>query len=611
MNKIEQFRITGMTISGFKSYEGPTELTFGDPTVITGGNGRGKTSIADAIAFVVTGLPFFGERGIDRLHNESNPDVSIQMRFVDERGAAHELTRTRRKNRMTITYDGYEIRQLDLTDLFGERDVFLSILNPLYFIEELGEDGKNLLERYLPLIPQEMILAQLAEPVRASLKDEFLLSPDAYLKRRREEIRGLEERITYLGGQRDLAAAQEEQQQKTRLELADQLDGLKAEIAALEEKQFAGLDVERMQERLVELSRRYDETAQDVHGDASEQQKALQELRERIIRRQTEQYQSKFTQPMAEAYARVNDLGARYQREMASYKAFHAGMECPTCHRSVTEQTLPEVQTAIKKTLSELYAAGTEQRNQLNELQELDRKAMETFEQFKGEDLRRWEAEISVLEQSCAERSRSGAAESSLIRNEIQSLTTELEYGKLTQAEYDRLSACREECREVEAKLSALESMTAEEPSDLGGEIRQAQDRIGEIKRIMTNVIAYISKRAELTFSQLRMNKVEISLYDVVKSTGEVKDTFKFTYGGRRYDRLSLSEKIRAGMEVSELMKRLTGRNYPTFVDNMESVDDLANVRPTGQVIMAKCVGNAPLQVRPIKPVVYVEQQAA
>ena len=611
MKKIEQFQIIGMTISGFKSYEGPTELTFGDPTVITGGNGRGKTSIADAIAFAVTGLPFFGERGIDRLHNESNPDVSIQMRFVDERGAAHELTRTRRKNRMTITYDGYEIRQLDLTDLFGERDVFLSILNPLYFIEELGEDGKNLLERYLPLIPQEMILAQLAEPVRASLKDEFLLSPDAYLKRRREEIRGLEERITYLGGQRDLAAAQEEQQQKTRLELADQLDGLKAEIAALEEKQFAGLDVERMQERLVELSRRYDETAQDVHGDASEQQKALQELRERIIRRQTEQYQSKFTQPMAEAYARVNDLGARYQREMASYKAFHAGMECPTCHRSVTEQTLPEVQAAIKKTLSELYAAGTEQRNQLTELQELDRKAMETFEQFKGEDLRRWEAEISVLEQSCAERSRSGAAESGLIRDEIQNLTTELEYGKLTQAEYDRLGACREECREVEAKLFALESMTAEEMSDLGGEIRQAQDRIGEIKRIMTNVIAYISKRAELTFSQLRMNKVEISLYDVVKSTGEVKDTFKFTYGGRRYDRLSLSEKIRAGMEVAELMKRLTGRNYPTFVDNMESVDDLANVRPTGQVIMAKCVSNAPLQVRPIKPVVCVEQQAA
>ena len=107
------------------------------------------------------------------------------------------------------------------------------------------------------------------------------------------------------------------------------------------------------------------------------------------------------------------------------------------------------------------------------------------------------------------------------------------------------------------------------------------------------------------------MNRVEISLYDVVKSTGEARDTFKFTYNGRRYDRLSLSEKIRAGMEVSELVKRLTGRNYPVFVDNMESVDDLANVRPTGQLIMAKCVNNAPLQVRAVKPIVCMEQQAA
>ena len=31
MKKIEQFQIIGMTISGFKSYEGPTELTFGNP----------------------------------------------------------------------------------------------------------------------------------------------------------------------------------------------------------------------------------------------------------------------------------------------------------------------------------------------------------------------------------------------------------------------------------------------------------------------------------------------------------------------------------------------------------------------------------------------------
>lgn len=611
MKKIEQFQITSLMLSGFKSYEEPTELVFGNPTVITGGNGRGKSSIADAIAFAVTGCPFFGERGIDRLHNENNPDVAIRMCFVDETGTLHELNRTRRKNRMTITYDGYEILQLDLADLFGERDVFLSIFNPLYFIEELGEDGKKLLERYLPTIPHETVLSQLSEPVREHLKNETILSPECSLKRCREEIRGLEERITYLRGQKDLAASQGESHEQAEQELTLQADTLRKEIAELEQRQFSSMDVSDMQERLVELSGRYEEAARDERTDTSKLREQLQTLREKIARREGEQYQSKFTEALAEASARVKDLGVRYQRESAAYKAFHAGMECPACHRSVTEQSLPEVQAALKKVLSELYAAGSEQRAQLIELQEMDKKAADTFAQFKEDDLGKWAAEAAEMEQRCASLAEQASAETERLRAEIQTLTADLEYGNLSQSEYDHLGTCREELRQSEAKIAALQTMTAAQLPDFDREIAQANASIAEIKRKMANVIAYISKRAELTFSQLKMNRVEISLYDVVKSTGEVKDTFKFQYGGRRYDRLSLSEKIRAGMEVSELMKRLTGRNYPVFVDNMESVDDLANVRPTGQIIMAKCVSGAALQVKPIRPIAFAEQRAA
>lgn len=611
MKKIEQFQITSLMLSGFKSYEEPTELVFGNPTVITGGNGRGKSSIADAIAFAVTGCPFFGERGIDRLHNENNPDVAIRMCLVDETGTLHELNRTRRKNRMTITYDGYEIRQLDLADLFGERDVFLSILNPLYFIEELGEDGKKLLERYLPTIPHETVLSQLSEPVREHLKNETILSPEGSLKRCREEIRGLEERITYLRGQKDLAASQGESHEQAEQELTLQADALREEITELEQRQFSGMDVSNMQERLVELSGRYEEAARDERADTSKLREQLQLLREKIARREVEKYQSKFTEALAEASARVKDLGVRYQRENAAYKAFHAGMECPTCHRSVTEQSLPEVQAALKKVLSELYAAGSEQRAQLIELQEMDKKAADTFARFKEDDLGKWAAEAAEMEQRCASLAEQASAETECLRAEIQTLTADLEYGNLSQAEYDRLGTCREELRQSEAKIAALQDMTAAQLPDFDREIAQANANIAEIKRKMADVIAYISKRAELTFSQLKMNRVEISLYDVVKSTGEVKDTFKFQYGGRRYDRLSLSEKIRAGMEVSELMKQLTGRNYPVFVDNMESVDDLANVRPTGQIIMAKCVSGAALQVKPIRPIAFAEQRAA
>lgn len=355
----------------------------------------------------------------------------------------------------------------------------------------------------------------------------------------------------------------------------------------------------------------YEEAARDERADTSKLREQLQLLREKIARREVEKYQSKFTEALAEASARVKDLGVRYQRENAAYKAFHAGMECPACHRSVTEQSLPEVQAALKKVLSELYAAGSEQRAQLIELQEMDKKAADTFAQFKEDDLGKWAAEAAEMEQRCASLAEQASAETERLRAEIQTLTADLEYGNLSQSEYDHLGTCREELRQSEAKIAALQTMTAAQLPDFDREIAQANASIAEIKRKMANVIAYISKRAELTFSQLKMNRVEISLYDVVKSTGEVKDTFKFQYGGRRYDRLSLSEKIRAGMEVSELMKRLTGRNYPVFVDNMESVDDLANVRPTGQIIMAKCVSGAALQVKPIRPIAFAEQRAA
>lgn len=197
------------------------------------------------------------------------------------------------------------------------------------------------------------------------------------------------------------------------------------------------------------------------------------------------------------------------------------------------------------------------------------------------------------------------------LRQQIQTVGAAIEYGNLSQEELDRLAECWEELRQCSAELAAAEKAAGQPPEDIDGQMEQARQKISELKKQVSNAAQYVSKRAEMLFSALKMNRVEISLYDVVKTTGEVKDVFKFTYAGRRYDRLSLSEKIRAGMEVSELMKRLTGRNYPVFVDNMESVDDLANARPTGQVIMAKCVHGAELFVGPLNSTPAAEQQRA
>jgi len=480
--------------------------------------------------------------------------------------------------------------------------VFLSIFNPLYFIEELGEEGKNLLERHLPMIPHETVMAQLSEGTRKALEGEEILSPETYLKKKREEIRELEESIIYLRGQQDQARSQGENREQTVAGLEARLDRLTRELDALEAKRFDGLDRQAMESRLVELSARYDEAARDGSPLDAE----IMEVERKLAARRAEQYQSQYTGQIAETNARLEQLGKQFNTDKKAFQYFKPGMACPTCHRLITEEALGEVRTALEQSAKEALAAGQEQRAQLMELQENDAKARAVFEQWQADD-------VAKLEQQLADLKAGKAADSPAdnLRTQIQQLTADLEYGNLSDTEYARLKECREEARECAAQLAAARAMADEEPDGFDEKIKAVQERITALKKLMSSVAIYVSKRAELTFSALKMNRVEISLYDVVKTTGERKDAFKFTYGGRRYDRLSLSEKIRAGMEVSELMKRLTGRNYPVFVDNMESVDDLANVRPTGQVIMAKCVAGAPLSVRPVKPIAAARPQAA
>ena len=607
MEKIKGFQISSMIVSGFKCYEAPMEITFGNPTIVTGGNGRGKSSLADAIAFAVTGLPFFGERGIDRLHNETNPDLQITMRFTDESGKAHELTRSRQKDRMSITYDGYAIRQTDLNEMFGERDVFLSIFNPLYFIEELGEDGKKLLERYLPPVQQADVLPLLNEQTQQRLSGLKLLSPETFLKNRREEIRTLEQDAVYLSGKLDLAQKQRQSSKELSAELNAQIQDLQREIASLEARRFENVNLEDLQEQLVQASEQYEELSGEAPEvlDTAELDAKLQEFHAKLGARSSEVYQPKYTGPLAEDTAKVQALGKKYQQNAALLKRFQPGTSCPVCRRALSQQEYPAFRQALQAETEKIAADGTQMRSQIAELQEMEQKSQSTFEQFKAEDIERYQSEIGALNQKRKQLQENAAQQNmkrqqalEQLRARIQNLTASIECGTLSPADSERLAerkALLEDCR---VQLAAAQQVLSAAPEDFDERIHKIEQEITEKRIVMKDVILYMSKRAEMTFSKLALNRVKISLYDVVKTTGELKDVFRFTYNGRRYDRLSLSEKIRAGAEVSELVKRLTGRNYPVFFDNMESVDDLSNVRPTGQLILAKCVRNAALSVK-------------
>ena len=620
MNPIKSFSLTGMSTSGFKCFAEKLEIPFFPVTQVTGGNGRGKSSVADAIAFAVTGMPFFGERGVDRLHSERNPDLSVTLRFTDENGDAHELVRNRQKSRCAVFYDGREIRQSDLSVMFGEKDVFLSILNPLYFIEELGDDGKKLLERYLPDVSQEDVMAALPAETREALQGESLLQPDVWLKNRRAEIKGLRERAIYLTGQKDLAAKQREQAAENARTLTETLEGLRKEVSELESRQFNGVDLDDVERRLADLTVQHSEMSKEPPetADTDELDRRIRELEDAQKKQVYSQYAPKYTQDIAAANADAESLLGRYKRERAALNGFQPGTICPTCHRAVTEEELPAVQAELQKFMSEVVKQGKAARARWNQLRREETEAEKAFYDAAAKESARLGGEIQKLEQqraaeiaAVAERNRQHAGQVEELLSQIHNLSATKECGALGADEYERLKVRREEIRDCQARLDAAQGVLNAKQEDYDAQIREIEGQIRDKEEQMKLVVSFAAKKAELLFANLKMNRVAISLYDVVKSTGEAKEAFRFTYDGRLYNRLSLSEKVRAGMEVSELMKRLTGRNYPQFVDNMESVDDLRNVRPTGQVIMAKCVRNTELSVRPAGQERRAAQQAA
>ena len=607
---IKQFRVTRLTISGFKGYADQKTFQFGGMNVISGHMGVGKSSIADAIAFAITGVGFYAGAKIDYLYHQDTRDLLVELEFEDESGKLRTLARHRKDDKMDITLDGVRIGQGDLTTMFGERDLFLSMFNPQYFINVLGSKGRNLLERYLPEVPKAEVLAQLSDQTRALLEKQEFLSAEAYSKQLREQVTDIEKDMVYIQGQIDLHASQQKEQAQELMEAQVRHTQLQERIGELERKRTTGFDGNSMIDRLADLYARYEELQREnpVIADTANLDLQIHAAAEKLARRKADAYQSKYAAALAQAQERIHRLSMEFKRTKHIHDGLTAGVQCPMCRQTITEQTLPQVKGEFAASLRRIQAEGCQLTAQCKEVQELDAKARTVFEQFREDDIAAGEAELEELSgqrkqalEQAEERRNFHQQELERLHSEIQSTELDRECGMLSQEEIEELNRARTEFAGLNAKIEVLSKLVQASPEAAGKQeqdIKQMQASIQQKKELLSALAFYISKRVEINFSKLRMNRVSITLYDVVKSTGEGKDVFRFTYEGRDYICLSHSERIRAGLEVAELIKRLLGVEYPTFIDDVESVPVIDNVRPTGQVFIAKVIKGTALQVQ-------------
>lgn len=102
MDRITEFTITRIKMQGFKAFAQEREFFFRSTSYISGANGQGKTTIADAIAYAFCGVPFWGEKGIDKLMSKGAKQMCVEVEFVNGDGEIYTLVRRKNGNTTSI-----------------------------------------------------------------------------------------------------------------------------------------------------------------------------------------------------------------------------------------------------------------------------------------------------------------------------------------------------------------------------------------------------------------------------------------------------------------------------------------------------------------------------
>lgn len=586
MKNITSMKIIALEMENFRNHTVNERFELGDMTFITGHNGTGKTTMAHAICYVLYGVNYYGLQKIERIINEESNAVKVKLEFMDQDGEVHALVRARKGDKCTLLLDGYSVTNEEIEQNFCDKKLFLSMFNPSFLVETLGEKGRELVLKLLaPISPEEVIEKLPSYSAVLSSIDFKETSPDLLIQSFREDIRRAEQQIDILDGNIQ-TIKQNSENAKAKLDVlyADKRN-TEADIQKLELKQFEGIDA---QELSFEKDMLMEKLSEGTNAGNSEVERLEEKLRAILSRK----YESQFTKPIAQARAEYDANAKQYKSLLERYKKIKVGMKCPTCFTEITESNIGSIKGAVEKSLNEFMELANGAAARGREAVELDNKSKYAFEQNQRNDAEQIKQQIADIKQN------SVTDDTVSLSTQLSEIEHKLSFGNLTESESSELNDLKATLVGITAEIKTLEEFT--DVSKLKDAINQQQSFKEQIEQNTFKVEAvkeYISKRTELMTASLKMPNVTLRLEDVFRTTGEVRNVFKFDYKGRDYNTLSLSEKTLAGIEIASMVRKICGIDCPICIDNTESIAAFNNVPMPTQTILLKFVKGQPLTV--------------
>ncbi|KAA0547548.1 AAA family ATPase [Bacillus sp. BGMRC 2118] len=155
-------RFRHIVLENFKNHKS-LEVQFEDLTNIAGRNGAGKSSIGDAITWILFGTDVMGFSKFDPKPSTDQEAETVVRLLISIDGVDILLGRSQKK---TAKYYINEVPEKatkfnELVSQYFNKDLFLSLFNPIYFSSQSWQDQRSLLLSYVREPLNKEVLEQL------------------------------------------------------------------------------------------------------------------------------------------------------------------------------------------------------------------------------------------------------------------------------------------------------------------------------------------------------------------------------------------------------------------------------------------------------------------
>ncbi|MFW2500445.1 AAA family ATPase [Clostridium diolis] len=565
-----KLEVTKISAVGFKGYKDNVGYTLGHRTLILGDNGLGKSTVGEEIAWALTGCNIWGnERATTDLVNNNKPKLTeVVLDFLLD-GEPQTIIRRKKGSSNEVYWNDQRVTTNDIArDIFKNKDVFLSILNPYYFPNLAPKDAKQLLSDVLKPANREEILNELGYLKQVLLDNGFRM-PETFLSDARTDLKEYEDNLIFLEGRKSTFVPVEVGEKKTfddaeLKKLRKQLDKIK--------------NSSNLESELLKLEKPQQSTAELM--ELNTQEATLKSSINNSI-------------PLQELM-NVNYKKSRKDELLAEYKSKKKRLDdmksrivkCDNCGNEI--DLTKEAKEMLKKELEDIKEYGLNLAAEIKDIEnknaevEAKNKKIESANKAKQNEINLELDKIAVKKSKILAKDEMAKKEYEAKKQAI------LDKHKVAKTEINekvnflkaQISAIEAEEREVISFNASIDAAIkqneriAKDQEQNTIDIRNSKNKIEQIKLAIDAAKQYNSIKLKKQSEQIKpyLDKVVIQFEKLTKD-GELKDDFKIVYDGKEFNKLSASEKIKAGLEIANLLINIQNLHFPIFVDDSESIN--------------------------------------